>query len=70
MIEELREKLDKDEVTSEELFNEALKKAHQYQEEYNSFVTIMDQYKIKKRADNILTGIPYALKDNFSTSGI
>ncbi len=70
MIEELREKLDKDEVTSEELFNEALKKAHQYQEEYNSFVTIMDQYKIKKRADSILTGIPYALKDNFSTSGI
>lgn len=70
MIEELREKLDKDEVTSEELFNEALKKAHQYQEEYNSFVTIMDRYKIKKRADSILTGIPYALKDNFSTSGI
>ncbi len=70
MIEELREKLDNAEVTSEELFNESLKKAHQYQDEYNSFVTIIDQYKIKKRADSILTGIPYALKDNFSTSGI
>ena len=70
MIEELREQLDKKEVTSEELFDKANKLAHEYQEEYNSFVTIIDQYKIKRRTDTILTGIPYALKDNMSTSGI
>ena len=46
-LKELREALDKDEVTSEELFQEANKLAHQYQEEYNSFVTIIDKYKMK-----------------------
>ena len=69
-ITELREALDKEEVTSEELFNEANKLAHDFQEDYNSFVTILDDYKIKRRANSIITGIPYALKDNFSTAGI
>ncbi len=69
-LKELREALDKDEVTSEELFQEANKLAHQYQEEYNPFVTIIDKYKMKKKKDTIITGIPYALKDNISTSNI
>ena len=69
-IPELRELLDKEEVTSEELFNESNKLAHDFQEDYNSFVTIIDDYKIKRRADSFIAGIPYALKDNFSTAGI
>ncbi|MBE6157398.1 MAG: Asp-tRNA(Asn)/Glu-tRNA(Gln) amidotransferase subunit GatA [Firmicutes bacterium] len=69
-ITELREALDKEEITSEELFNEANKLAHDFQEDYNSFVTIIDDYKIKRRADSTIAGIPYALKDNFSTAGI
>ncbi len=68
-IEELRSMLDKGEATPEELFNSANRLAHYFQEDYNSFVTIIDKFKYKDR-DSLLNGIPYALKDNFSTSGI
>lgn len=70
MIEDLRKALDQNETTSEELFEEAKTLAKQYQEPYNAFVTILDTYKSKKKKDTMLTGIPYALKDNFSTSHI
>lgn len=70
MIEELRIQLDDGSVTSEELFDDAVKKAQEAQDKYNAFVTIVDKYKIKRRADTMLTGIPYALKDNISTSNI
>ena len=70
MITELRKELDEGKVSSEELFDEAVKKAKKEQDKYNSFVTIIDKYKIKRRADSILKGIPYALKDNISTSNI
>jgi len=66
---ELREALDKGSVTAEELFNEAVSFANLYQNDYNSFVTILSKFKHKER-DSKLNGIPYALKDNFSTSGI
>ena len=68
-ITELREELDKKETTPEELFEKANKLAHYFQDDYNSFVTIVDKCKYKDR-DSKLNGIPYALKDNFSTSGI
>ena len=68
-IEELRKELDSKETTKEELFDKANRLAHYFQEDYNSFVTIIDKPKFKER-DSILSGIPYALKDNFSTSGI
>ena len=68
-IMDLRKDLDASKVTSEELFKESNKKAHKYQEEYNSFVTIIDEYNHIK-SESSLNGIPYALKDNFSTKGI
>ena len=68
-IEELREELDSKQTTPEELFDKANKLAHYFQEDYNSFVTIIDKCKYKDR-DSKISGIPYALKDNFSTSGI
>lgn len=68
-IEELRSMLDKGEVTPEELFISANRLAHYFQQDYNSFVTIIDKFKYKDR-NSLLNGIPYALKDNFSTSGI
>lgn len=68
-IEDLRKEMDDAKVTSEELFHEANELAHNYQKEYNSFVTIIDDYK-KEGKDSILDGIPYALKDNISTKGI
>ena len=68
-IVDLRKDLDDSKITSEELFKVANEKAHKYQEEYNSFVTILDEYD-KKESSSLLNGIPYALKDNFSTKGI
>jgi len=68
-ITELRKDLDEGKVTGEELFSQANRLAHYFQEDYNSFVTIVDKCKIKNRSSK-LNGIPYALKDNFSTSGI
>lgn len=70
MIKQLREKLDKGLITSEQLFKEANELAHKYQEEYNSFVTIIDKFECKEKEKTLLTGIPYSLKDNFSTAGI
>ena len=68
-IMDLRNDLDNSKVTSEELFNESIKKAKKYQDEYNSFVTITDEYKCEE-SGSLISGIPYALKDNFSTKGI
>lgn len=66
---ELRKKIDNGEVSSEELFNQSVKVAKDSQKEYNPFVTIMDKYE-KMDSNSILSGIPYALKDNISTKGI
>ena len=65
----LREELDTNKITSEELFDKANSKAHKYQDEFNSFVTIIDEYK-KEDSNSLINGIPYAIKDNFSTKGI
>ena len=69
LIDEIRNNLDNGNVTSEMLFDEATSKAKKYQDEYNSFVTIMDK-KEEIEGNSILRGIPYALKDNISTKGI
>ncbi len=68
-ITELRSELESGSVSAEELFEDATKLAHDFQDEYNSFVTILDKCKFRDR-DSKISGIPYALKDNFSTSGI
>lgn len=69
LIDDIRYGLDTGSVTSEMLFEEATSKAHKYQKEYNSFVTIMDS-KVEEDGNSVLRGIPYALKDNISTKGI
>ena len=69
LIDEIRNNLDNGSVTSEMLFEEATSRAREYQDEYNSFITIMDK-KEEIEGDSILRGIPYALKDNISTRGI
>ena len=69
LIDYIRKELDNRSVTSQELFDEAVNKAKKYQKEYNSFVTIMNE-KEEVNCSTILSGIPYALKDNISTKGI
>ena len=69
-LEEIHIALKKGKVTSRELTKEALKRAHDSQEEINSFVTILDDAKESDVTDNVLSGIPCAIKDNFSTKGV
>lgn len=68
-IRELRSELDTGKSTVKDVFFYSVNSAKRYQEEYNSFVTILDNYE-EVRSDSILSGIPYALKDNVSTNGI
>lgn len=68
-IHDLRKIIDSGEKTPEDLFAESIKKAHKYQNKFNPFVTILDKMNYKK-TESILNGIPYSLKDNFSTKGI
>ena len=66
---EIKEKLDNGIVTSDELFSTSVNLAKKYQDKYNSFVTILDNYE-KVDSNSLISGIPYALKDNISTKGI
>ena len=69
-IEELHELLVKGEVTSDELVKESLELSHEVQEKCNAFVTILDDAKGGEVTDNLLSGIPYGVKDNYSTKDI
>ena len=69
-IKELHEDLISGKVTSEELVNESLKRSHKFQEECNAFVTILDDAKGNEVNDSLLSGIPYGIKDNYSTKDI
>lgn len=66
---ELRDKIENGKVTSLELFNKCVSDAKNSQEKYNPFVTIIDKYE-KLDSNSLISGIPYALKDNISTKGI
>ena len=63
----------KNELKSEEnikkLFNITIKEAKCLNDKCNAFVTITDEFN-HINSDSILNGIPYTLKDNFSTKGI
>lgn len=69
-IEEIHEALIKGKVTSDDLVKESLKKTHEVQDNCNAFVTILDEAKGLKVTDDLLSGIPYGVKDNYSTKGI
>ena len=69
-ITELHEMLVNNETTSEVLINESLEKCKKVQEETNSFVTIIEDAKPTEVTENLLSGIPYGVKDNLSTKDI
>ncbi len=68
-IDELRQELDEGVVNACDLFNSAMEASSKSQESVNAFVSIMDKCECSG-GSSVLSGIPYALKDNFSTSGI
>lgn len=69
-IKELHELLVNGEITSEELINMSINKSKEVQEKYNAFVTILDDVKGIEVNNNLLSGIPFGVKDNYSTKGI
>ena len=69
-IEEVHLALKNGEVTSSELIKESLEKSHKIQKKCNAFVTILDDVKEAIVTDELLSGIPYGVKDNYSTKGV
>lgn len=74
-IKELHEALVQKKVTPLELVKEALKRAHE--DDNNAFETIMDDYALnmasmlkEPEAENLFWGIPFVIKDNISTKGV
>ena len=67
---EIHNALINNEITSEELIKESLDKSHLVQTKHNAFVTILDNAKGVEITDDLLSGIPYGIKDNYSTKGI
>ena len=67
---EIHEALVSKNVTSKELIQESLKKSHELQEKCNAFALILDDAKEVEVTDNLLSGIPYGIKDNYSTKDI
>ena len=69
-IVELHEDLVNGKITSDELVKDSLVKVHELQDKCNAFVTILDDATGSELTDSLLSGIPYGVKDNYSTKGI
>lgn len=67
---EIHNSLVNGEISSDDLIKESLKKSELVQEKHNAFVTIVNNASGKGVTDNLLSGIPYGVKDNYSTKGI
>ncbi len=66
----LHEMLKNKEITSEELIKESLAKSHEVNKVCNAFVTIIEDAQPTEVTDDLLSGIPYGVKDNYSTKDI
>ena len=71
-IEELHQKLINKEITPKDLVDEAKELENKLQEKCNAFDYILndDEIKITEVTDNLLSGIPYGVKANYSTANI
>lgn len=67
---DIHEALKNGRITSKELVSESLKKSHEIQDKYNAFVTILDNAKGCNVTDSLVSGIPFGVKDNFSTKDV
>lgn len=73
-IEELHELLKNKKIDIHEYYEELMKEAEIQQERLNAFVTITKDEAMKNLDEfdenDLLSGIPYVLKDNYNTKGI
>ena len=69
-IKSLHEKLESKVIKPQELIDKSIECCHNIQESTNSFVTIIDDAKAQEMTDDLLSNIPYGIKDIFATKGI
>jgi len=69
-ISEIHEELINKKVTVKELVQESIKKSHLLNKECNAFVTILDDVKEVQVNNHLLSGIPFGVKDNYSTKDV
>lgn len=69
-IKEIHDSLINNDITVKDLIKESLQKANEIQKKYNAFVTILNETQEVNVTEHILSGIPYGIKDNYSTKGI
>ena len=69
-IKEIHEDLVNNKVSTKELIEESINKSNEVQKQYNAFVTILDEVKENEVTDDLLSGIPYGVKDNYSTKDV
>lgn len=69
-ITELHDMLTSGEVTSDALVSESIDLSHKCQDKCNAFVTILDEAKGSEVTTDLLSGIPFGVKDNYSTKGV
>lgn len=69
-IKEIHEALVSGKVTSGKLVEEALRKSHEVEDKYNAFVTILDDAEAKDVSESLVSGIPFGVKDNYSTKDV
>jgi len=58
------------EITSQDLINESISEIKKYNDNINAFNLVCEDAISMEVSDSILSGIPYAMKDNISTKGI
>lgn len=69
-IKEIHEALVSGKVTSGKLVEEALRKSYEVEDKYNAFVTILDDAEAKDVSESLVSGIPFGVKDNYSTKDV
>jgi aspartyl-tRNA(Asn)/glutamyl-tRNA(Gln) amidotransferase subunit A len=69
-ISDLHKMLIDNEMSVDELIQDSLKATYECQKECNAFDYIIDNPKINALSDDILSGIPYGIKANYSTKDI
>ena len=67
---ELHDDLVNGNVSCHDLISESLNRSHKLQDDCNAFVSILDDAKEVSIDDNLLSGIPFGVKDNYSTKGV
>ena len=70
LIEDIKKELDEKRFSNDELIRKAIDAAYLSNKKCNDFVTILDKPEWKENDLSILSGIPYAAKDLFSTKNI